>query len=942
MARKLIVEVIADAANYFRTLEKSAKATAVFTAETEKAGLTSRTAAQAQVAASVRGTEALRAQAAALREVAAAAKVGSAEQVAAARLAERAESRLAGSYGATAAEASRAGRSARLMEREVAHASRGALAGSGLMHGFGRSIAFASAGFIAFEGAANFIRGSVDATREAVVAQRALTAQMDVSGESFAQNREEIEKVATGYAKFGFDNDEVIKSLTILDRATGSVTKALSLQAGVADIARARGTTLGQAALVVAKVFGGQETALRRAVPGLAKHAHGAELIAQAYAKMRGQAAANTTAAEQFSAALHDTEEILGQALLPTLNQFLMGLTTWLQRMNETGKTQKFVDQVSRALAAAFKVLHGAMKALDAVFGSTKNAVEVLIGTLVVLKGMELVSSVLTLGKAIRTVGFVSAVSAGEVGVLRVALASLMGPFALAVLAGVAAIQKLRGAIQDAKDAEKEANEANARVGTDRAAELTYYAQKLKALKAQGVERNKAKAQARALTAQEFGIPEAAAGPTLADPSKTTDAMKQAVAKGPSAELRNRWFDAMIGRRLDRVQDIASVRGQIDALKATAKLIDQRIAATKDITRKLTLEDQALQVQRQIEAARKQQAADLQQRTLDTAQLAVDRTSLSSSLGDDLAALNAQQAILRKLIAAHKNDLGLQSQLLSNQQAIAGKHQEQKQAALDARQAQLDAQQANLDQLAFNVDAAKGLGSRLVALRASEAQLKALLATQKGNLDLRRQLLGVQQQEADVEKQMADERKQRRSARQFRELGLGPTGEDIVPGVKNLKRQLAGVEKAISGTFLDTRKNKSILAKLSTALNDSLDGMGADVRSKVGSILADFWNQLNKGNKGDVMKFQRESTQQLVKRLGWNLTPQQTAQLRTAIAVRGPRGEAPTPGAQGALAGAGVVIQGDLHLHGVQDVPGMENQLHKRAKGRPATRRGAR
>src|SRR4029077_6815596 len=153
-----------------------------------------------------------------------------------------------------------------------------------------------SGGFLAFEGASAFLRDSINAAREAQVAQRSLAAQMKASGESFQANREEIEKTSLSYAKFGFDNDKVVQSLTVLERGTGNIREAFRLQGITADIARAKNIDLAAAAQTVAKVFGAQETALRRAVPGLRKNAHGWDLIAEAQRKMAGQAAANTTA----------------------------------------------------------------------------------------------------------------------------------------------------------------------------------------------------------------------------------------------------------------------------------------------------------------------------------------------------------------------------------------------------------------------------------------------------------------------------------------------------------------------------------------------------------------------------------------------------------------------------------------------------------------------
>lgn len=69
---------------------------------------------------------------------------------------------------------------------------------------------------------------------------------------------------------------------------------------------------------------------------------------------------------------------------------------------------------------------------------------------------------------------------------------------------------------------------------------------------------------------------------------------------GVVASLRNQFFDNAIARRLDRVQDIASLSGQISALKGIQATISAQIGKVKDTTRKLTLGDQVVEINRQI------------------------------------------------------------------------------------------------------------------------------------------------------------------------------------------------------------------------------------------------------------------------------------------------------------------------------------------------------
>jgi hypothetical protein len=70
------------------------------------------------------------------------------------------------------------------------------------------------------------------------------------------------------------------------------------------------------------------------------------------------------------------------------------------------------------------------------------------------------------------------------------------------------------------------------------------------------------------------------------------------VRRGLTAAQRQQFFDARIARQLDRLQDL-SLRKQLGRLREIAQAIRKRLAATQDITRRLTLEDKLLEVARQ-------------------------------------------------------------------------------------------------------------------------------------------------------------------------------------------------------------------------------------------------------------------------------------------------------------------------------------------------------
>ena len=240
------------------------------------------------------------------------------------------------------------------------------------------------------------------------MSQRQLAAKINASGESFKASQAAIDRAGLSLEKFGFTSEDSAHALTVLERGTGNIRRAIQLQGVAADLARAKNLDLASAANVVAKVFGGQETALRRAVPGLDKHAHGLDLITEAQRRLAGQAAASTTPAERFQATLHDTEVIIGNALLPSIDKLLGSLGRWLQKMNESGKLQRDVNGAVKTGTALFNDLKAivvplaqAFKDLGDAVGGTKNEVELLIGAF---------------GAVGRSPGWVTSASPGAVG----------------------------------------------------------------------------------------------------------------------------------------------------------------------------------------------------------------------------------------------------------------------------------------------------------------------------------------------------------------------------------------------------------------------------------------------------------------------------------------------------------------------------------------------
>jgi hypothetical protein len=382
-----------------------------------------------------------------------------------------------------------------------------------------------------------------------------------------------------------------------------------------------------------------------------------------------------------------------------------------------------------------------------------------------------------------------------------------------------------------------------------------------------------------------------------------------------AAELagqRNSWFDTAIGRMLDRVQDIPNLQGQIAKLRSIGALIEQQIAAVKDVTRKQTLADQLLDVQRQISADqdqitsnaadRKQAAADrkatAQQALLERLQFNVDKTGLTDTLKDDLKALQTQQATIKQIIATQGSTLALQQQLLGVETNIKSKNQEiadqRKQRAEAAKQAAADA--------------------------------KAAAAAAK------------QQAAADAQA-ASDAFYAARQSAQFQALGLLPSGDQPI-FLTDLKKQLAQARAAVKGTKLDTKEVRKELAGIQDVLNLKFGVPLYTTGQKVIEMLDELTGKV-KGLGAATIGFRHVSSQKFVESLGLNLTVSQKRRLEMGVAQLGRGNTLPQRTAQFAgSGGAAPIVIHSATFHGVTDMRAFEQQLQKRAKGRAHTRRG--
>lgn len=191
-------------------------------------------------------------------------------------------------------------------------------------------------------------------------------------------------------------------------------------------------------------------------------------------------------------------------------------------------------------------------------------------------------------------------------------------------------------------------------------------------------------------------------------------------------------------------------------------------------------------------------------------------------------------------------------------------------AATKAADAAAKALQTMLDKLNLAVAKAsltKTLKDDLSANQALITALEKQIRLHKDDLNLQNQLVSAQQARIALVQQQTEAEAAARSARQFRALGLGPTGDQITPGVANLQKQLAGLSDRIAKGAPITSKLKSQLAGIRKILTGELGATTVAVRGKINELFQTIRDGFNQGG-GNLTKTTSLDTSAIVKGLG--------------------------------------------------------------------------
>jgi hypothetical protein len=228
-------------------------------------------------------------------------------------------------------------------------------------------------------------------------------------------------------------------------------------------------------------------------------------------------------------------------------------------------------------------------------------------------------------------------------------------------------------------------------------------------------------------------------------------------AGGPSIAQQNRMFDALIGRLQLRAGLTTNLDKQIAIYRTIVSKLQARINVTGDITRKLNLEDQVLQVNAQIAADVAQKRQQAMDNLLGGADVAMLQAQLTKRLSDDLAALELQRQLIVKAIQKYGDTKELQLKLIQNQLDVQGVHE---QAAQAAQQAADQARQEKVGWMEFAFERAQATKTVADDLKTANVLLRywqKQASTGKRTLEEAQQVFRWQQEIANLRKKSDDQ-----------------------------------------------------------------------------------------------------------------------------------------------------------------------------------------
>lgn len=211
------------------------------------------------------------------------------------------------------------------------------------------------------------MKKSVDAAVDAQRVQASLEQAMKNAGLAYADYADQIDAAIAKTSELsGLDDEELAESFSNLIRTTGDVNKALQLNALAADLARGKGMKLSAATSVLAKVYNGSYSGLKRLGIAIDSNASRQEALALIQKKFGGSAEAyGKTAAgaqDRYRVAVENLEEALGAGLLPVLTAVASTVADGVGWLTKHSTVAKIAIGIIAGLATAVLAVNVGLK----------------------------------------------------------------------------------------------------------------------------------------------------------------------------------------------------------------------------------------------------------------------------------------------------------------------------------------------------------------------------------------------------------------------------------------------------------------------------------------------------------------------------------------------------------------------------------------------------
>jgi len=354
-------------------------------------------------------------------------------------------------------------------ERALGRFSRGTLAAAGVSGELRRALLLGSSAFLGGYGFVAGLNAAIKAAEGEQVAIGHLQVALGNAGISWRQYGAQVEDaIAKQVKSTAFNREDLANALSANVTRFGDLNQALKANAIDADVARAKGISLSDAQKLIQAASLSQKRALtslgiefqtttknadalrdstkyatsqqKAAAKAADDQANQLAALGAVEAKYHGNAQRflQTTAGKQalFSAELKQSEEIIGQALLPTFNRLITRFSDYLDKLNRTGELQKDVNKVVKDAGTFFgdmeTAVHGVetlLSPLNRLLGGTSNSIHVLVDALIAFK----LKGALSFAQGAKEIGDSAVVAAAEVNGLaaaekRASASPILGP----------------------------------------------------------------------------------------------------------------------------------------------------------------------------------------------------------------------------------------------------------------------------------------------------------------------------------------------------------------------------------------------------------------------------------------------------------------------------------------------------------------------------------